>query len=556
MFDLPPRIVYSSLGHIALVLARGVWTIVLPLLLAGFLSEKTAAATGIGADWLDQRNIEFVKQSSPLALNLLEQGEKLLESGQAAKAISLFEQAAALVPDNALIARRQCEALATLRQPAAAIAACHHAMTSTGRGPGDMLATVHTLLKATSAPTPAQLYEATMLTQTLMRLVANQAFPYVAQCEIAEQQQDWVVVEKCAAQIQQFAPDSKYSRRFQRVARENRPSWFNWTAWHAILAAAAFTLLHALGVSLLTMRNRAKALAPILLISIVGSTIPTPAIAQPIVAPKTEPKQPEALSTWRLNDTDPESSVPTPEQRDSNPLNYGYFIMDVTARAEKAVQRGDHQAAVKYFRALAKAVPNRSIAFTKLCISYQAMGDLKDALESCQTALGREGVTDQDYLRYAQLVVEQKPDFGKGDIADLDAIVQHLRSNLPSNSTADEIECDLGLKVKDRARLERCTHNLATLKPNDQKTLSYQWSLAVMRRDYATANMLLTQLKKTAANPEAIRKMDEITRSVQPFWKRIWNNRWAAIGLFALVLVAGIVTTTIIRRNRQPAPVG
>ncbi len=532
--------------------ARAVWLLVLLLCP---VSETMAFAQNASSDWFEERSLQDVRRVSPAALGLLAQGERLLNSGQAAQAEKAFERAAALVPDNALIMRRQCEALTSLKQPAAAIKACQQAMNARGRGAGEMVAFVHASVAAAFAPTPDNLYQAILMTQALTRLVPNQAFPYAAQCEIAEQQHDWAFMEKCAAQIQRSAPNSPYAKRFQRAVRESRPSWLVWALWHAVLAVVLVTLLHLLRSAMLRVRakSRIRIGVPGAALIIILSVLSGRASAQPIVAPKIESKQPPAAGKLQINDADPVSSVPTPEQRDSNPVGYAYFIMDLTSRAEKAVRLDDHQAAVKYFSALAKAVPDRSIAYTRLCSSYEALGDWKQALDSCRAALGLAGVTDQDYRNYADLVVRRKPNFGKADVTDLDEIVKHLRQNLPDNSVADEVECELGLKVKDRMRVQRCTQNLAARWPNNQKTLTYQWAFAVMRNDYSAASQLLEKLKKTNPKPEVMRNMVEMTaQTAQPWWQRALSNSWAA-ALFVLVLLTLGYAVARFKRTRHSA---
>src|SRR4051812_45708366 len=67
-----------------------------------------------------------------------------------------------------------------------------------------------------------------------------------------------------------------------------------------------------------------------------------------------------------IDEEHPERSVPTPEQALKNPLEMGYLVMDLVARAEAASQRGDHAAAVRYYAAIAKAVPERSVSYTKM----------------------------------------------------------------------------------------------------------------------------------------------------------------------------------------------
>jgi hypothetical protein len=74
-----------------------------------------------------------------------------------------------------------------------------------------------------------------------------------------------------------------------------------------------------------------------------------------------------------IDEHDPEASVPTPEQAMRNPLEMGYLLMDLIARAEAATQRGDHAAAVRYHRAIVKAVPARALAHANLCRAQETL---------------------------------------------------------------------------------------------------------------------------------------------------------------------------------------
>src|SRR4051812_42102541 len=49
---------------------------------------------------------------------------------------------------------------------------------------------------------------------------------------------------------------------------------------------------------------------------------------------------PGQLSTiFKINDADPESKVPTPQQRIGNPVEFGYYLQDLLARAESATKK-------------------------------------------------------------------------------------------------------------------------------------------------------------------------------------------------------------------------
>jgi hypothetical protein len=49
--------------------------------------------------------------------------------------------------------------------------------------------------------------------------------------------------------------------------------------------------------------------------------------------------------------------------------------MDLSARADTALSRGQYRASLGYFRALARLVPNRSISYGEMCRAHEALGE-------------------------------------------------------------------------------------------------------------------------------------------------------------------------------------
>src|SRR5262249_27086776 len=155
-------------------------------------------------------------------------------------------------------------------------------------------------------------------------------------------------------------------------------------------AASIFTLVHALW----NARRRKGIMA-------VGATLvaagllafPGRALAsEATAAPPEHAMRPGSMSEWPVDDKDPLKTVPTPAQRDSEPLQFGYHLMDLADKAQDATKRGDHEAAAKFYEAMAKAVPDVSIAFAKMCESYEAAGQREKAITACGIALNKQGV--------------------------------------------------------------------------------------------------------------------------------------------------------------------
>ena len=95
----------------------------------------------------------------------------------------------------------------------------------------------------------------------------------------------------------------------------------------------------------------------------------------------------EPLSTqFHINHADPASTVPTEAEKNAKPLEFGYYLQDLIAFAMAAEKAGDHLGAARYYRAFARAVPDESIAFQKLCESLQKAGRRDEAMAACRDA--------------------------------------------------------------------------------------------------------------------------------------------------------------------------
>lgn len=130
-----------------------------------------------------------------------------------------------------------------------------------------------------------------------------------------------------------------------------------------------------------------------------------------------------------VDDTDPVKSIPTQEQRDQNPIEFAHFLQDLIARAEGAFRKHDWQKAVKYYEALATAVPDRAISFSRLCISYGKLGEVDVAAANCSKALTLSGAKVMDHIRFVDLTL-QKQELSANDLADIEASLTHLRDHV------------------------------------------------------------------------------------------------------------------------------
>jgi tetratricopeptide (TPR) repeat protein len=263
-----------------------------------------------------------------------------------------------------------------------------------------------------------------------------------------------------------------------------------------------------------------------------------------------------AQEAFALSDSDPESSVPSMEQAMRRPLQMGYFVILLIERGKAALDRGDAAAAVKYYRALVKAVPERSQSYSLLCKAYEAQADIQSALENCRTALGKEGVTVEDNLRFVEVLLKKPVALEARDIEDVEAVAGHLEQELGPEKdgplVANRLRCGLGIRLEDVKRLEACTRELRKLAPKDAGTIAFSWALALKQRDFVAAERVMAEAKAAGLPIHALRKMQEglaVAREGAGGWRR-WLRDWYLLVGGTALLALGIFLLVHARRRR------
>jgi tetratricopeptide (TPR) repeat protein len=458
--------------------------------------------------WIDQHEVVRLSSMVPASLELLEQGEAYAMAGDTQRAYDAFHEAGAQARESSLIARRECQALTILGKRAEAIAACIRAIKGEASAM-DMRAMVAALMSGSEPPLTGELAQAMRLARRARESMPQEPWGYAAECDIAERIADAQMLDRCIENLERVAPGHYETVRAVALARGHGLTWRVGAGWAVIILWALGTLAHAAWRALRAPGARRRvAVSAVVLVAIAASTsFSRPAHAEAMVEDPAS-KHKGMLSDWPVDDKDPESSVPNDERKNRNPLQFGYWLMDLTFKASEASKKGDHAAAIAYYKALVKAVPDRSVSFTRLCESYEASGDWTDALETCATALTRPGVTISDYQHYFALALAKKGSLTSPEVETLDSVVQHLREDPAGKTAGDDLECQLGVRLEDATRLERCTAALAASAPDSPRTISYEWALALKRGNAKEAAALLERARSTAMKPEGIEQME------------------------------------------------
>jgi tetratricopeptide (TPR) repeat protein len=252
---------------------------------------------------------------------------------------------------------------------------------------------------------------------------------------------------------------------------------------------------------------------------------------------------PGQLSTlFKISDEDPESSVPTAVQRDGNPIEFGYFLQDVMAKAETAAKRNDHQSQLHFLRALALAVPDQAKGWSLLCAAYEKANDRQRAINACKYAIDREGAEVQDFMRFVHLIASKEGELDNDERIALHAVLAHVDEDPAMIVPGAQMHCEAGVKLKDEAAMAACTKVLAQAAPNDPKTIVFQWSLAMMRGKRDDARQLVDRAKTAGLTTDAIDRMNDLMSRTR------WSSR-GLVGVGAFGAGAAVLLFLLLRRR-------
>jgi hypothetical protein len=409
-------------------------------------------------------------------------------------------------------------------------------------------------IAASPAPlTPADLRLASVLTSSLQHRLPEQPWGEAAACDIARRLGDAAAYRECQRELARIAPG--HYETLRAFALPIRTPVLPWFGWSGLAGAVIATLVHA-------ARHRLRGAAATA-VTVVLTAIPAPGNARaadgeaaPAETAEVDPTQGFAQK-WPVSPTNPLQSLPTEEQRQKDPLEYGYHLMDLTEAGDRAARRGDYQKALPFYQALAKAVPDVSRPFFMLCETYERLADRENALKSCTLGLTKTGVRVIDYRTYSRVVLARSERLKPDEIADLTQVAGHLRGQADDSAKelAISIQCQIGLRANEVKALEECVSALNKKAPNDSHTLTYAFALALAKKDLKEADQLLQRARKTSMAPAGIQKMEQAVTAARPFWKKFIANRNTWLGSVGLLGVIAAAVLFVRRRSvaRRPA---
>lgn len=499
----------------------------------------------------DRADLDIMHAKEPKAFELFTRGEAALAAGRAAEANQLFAQVQAIWPSGAIMARRRCQALAELGQRRAAIEECRRAITNGGSFL-DHRALVTALTTGEEPLSVEDLADASRAAQSAQEHAPSLPYGYAAECDIARRLGDERMLRTCTNKLTEIAPDHYETRRALGALGAGWAERLRVVFWLCFAAAGLATLVHA---GRRALGRRAMAIAVVVLL---GLSIDSNARAEappPAASGEGGPGVPgvtKGFSKWAINHADPMSSVPTAEQRDGNPLEYGYFLMDLTEAGDRAMKNEDYAAAAKYYQALAKAVPDAGRGFGKACEAFEALGNRQKALEYCTLAIALRGSRLVDYGRYARIMLSKPERLTPAEVAELAQVNAHLQTIEGGPELAQSIDCEIGVRNEDVKRLQQCTEALQKKEPGKARTITYQFAYALARRDEGRAKQVIAEARRVALPVAAIQKMEASLSLARPRWRKLIGSWQFVSVLIAIALAAASGSLVISRRRLRP----
>jgi hypothetical protein len=493
-------------------------------------------------------------------------------AGRLGEASALYERALRASPRNLPLLRASCQVELALERGGASKStsrnACFNAFLQ-GDSPEDMRNEVASLLSPPRRPTLDELVHSVSTAEAAAKKGRDQPWGYLARCDIARRLGSADVMEACLSDLQHRQPlvqtPEWLAQRSTALALAGGPHSLGWRIFIGVfLLVVVGTLAHAL-----FHRRRREAYAHQASKAIVAAIFVILCVVSGGVAQAATPgedlpgaaamsSQPEAptpaesapngrrrrrnLSDFQIDDADPVSSVPDAETLAKAPLQYGYLLQDLAAKAEASIKKGDHLAAARFFAALSKAAPGVAYVPRKMCEQLEAGGDLAKALMACRTAITMKGSTLNDYDRFVRLALNQRRELSAAERKELDAVVAHVAADPAAGPVASMLRCEVALKFEDTKALESCTAELAKLAPKDPRTITFEWALAVQKKQKTEALQLIEKARGAGMSAASVASMERATHEMVK--RRI--GRIAVIVLGAAFL--GFVLALALRR--------
>lgn len=212
---------------------------------------------------------------------------------------------------------------------------------------------------------------------------------------------------------------------------------------------------------------------------------------------------------------------------------------DLWREAVAASEREDLDDALARYRRVSELVPGFAPTYRRLCGIHAGRGERARAVELCRKAVALDPEpANATSLAMALLARDGEDRAPSADIAEAGTLIDRAAEQAPDDPYVHLANCDLGMQLDNRYRLDGCTARLRELAPDDAPTWLYSGVGYAARGDWDDAITALERAKSLGMPAKAIDPLLERVREAQP-----WYERWgyALLRVFAGWAVASVV---------------
>jgi len=486
----------------------------------------------------DYESIFALRDAGPEVTQKLHEADAAYARGEWQKAAAAYAQlptgedgasdgAAARLP-----LRRRCQALTELGQKSKALEACKQLVNLLIPNAADLQATIAASMLGTGRPSDAELKQVLTMSQRIENLDPDGPWLPAARCAIAERLKDRASLETCTAQLKEMAPQHRSTRHFQQALGQGpRLAMF---LKLGLFAALLLGTLLTLGHRVLSQRRRALATVALPLLVLLLSW-PRRAAAQDfgIIA------EPSSGPQYSGPPTEAEAKA---DELDKELQDETQLLSELTDKIKAAealiLQKNDWPGALVDYNSIIAKVPYCGRCWRRLCEGYSYVGMPVEGAHACRQVIASPDGNAWDRAMLVHHLLTG-PDREKKEIRDEAARAAADAVKLePAERWGYDALCEIALSDNDLPALKSCSNKLDQYAPDDRKTLSLLFTVALADKRFGDAEALIERGRKGGLDAGTLAVMRKTLAAQGPIWWRLRQS--APLGLLAAAIAAAL----------------
>jgi hypothetical protein len=509
----------------------------LAILAVAWLATFSQTARAQARDDLTQEDHEglaALSQANSANADVLRRAQLAFARASWAEAAELYGSLPDSDEASRLPLRRRCQALTALGRREEALATGQRLLRLVVPNAADLQATVGALMLGDGRPSDADLMAAQQMARRAEGIDPEGVWGHAARCAIAERLGDRAALAACGARLRQLAPEHFLAKRFGDAARSEPSRALQLFLLAALGLGTLLTLAHAL------MARRRVATGAMLAALVMACPLPAFAQAFGIV---------EEPATGA-----PYSGPPSEQQHaaESEVLAFKeeakrlQELTDKIASAEAAIlERHDWQAGVGLYIEVVELAPYCGKCWRRLCEGFGYLAEPVEGAHACRQAIASPDNNAWDRAMLVHHLLSGKSEAQPEVRAEARRNAEEAVTLAPGERWGYDARCQLALRENDLARLGACAKKLAELAPDDRKSLSLSFVVALGERRFDAAEALIDRGAKEGLDRASVQVMREQLRAKAPgLWRML-------PGLVAVLLaVAAFIVLRLLSKLR------